>query len=60
VHPLSGSVVLFLLLAPGLPVGPWLSGRVAQALDERWLRPAVLAFGALSGALVLVHGLLGG
>ena len=48
--------LLALKLLPGLLVGLWISGRAASFLDERWLRPAVLAFAAVSGLLVLILG----
>ncbi|HZD80171.1 MAG TPA: sulfite exporter TauE/SafE family protein [Actinomycetota bacterium] len=52
-------VVLALELVPGLLAGLWLSGFVARAVDARWLRPAVLTFAGLSGALIVTRGILG-
>ena len=48
--------LLALKLLPGLLVGLWIGGRAVSLLDERWLRPAVLAFAAVSGLLVLILG----
>jgi hypothetical protein len=33
---------------PGLLLGLWASGQVARLLDERWLRPTILAFAAVT------------
>ncbi len=48
--------VLALELLPGLLVGLWVSRCATKALDERWLRPAVLAFAAAAGLLVIFLG----
>jgi hypothetical protein len=47
-----------LALVPALAIGAWSSRYVSRWLDERWLRPAVLAFAAASGAAALMRGLL--
>ena len=46
--------VLALQLLPGLFVGLWSSRYIARFLDERWLRPAILAFAAMAGIAVVV------
>jgi uncharacterized protein len=48
--------VLALQLLPGLLVGLWVSRRVVEHLDERWLRPAVLTFAAVAGLVVALLG----
>jgi uncharacterized membrane protein YfcA len=48
--------VLALELLPGLLLGLWASRWVVEALDERWLRPAVLTFAAAAGLLVILLG----
>ncbi len=52
-------LVLALELVPGMLAGLWLSRFVARRLDGRWLRPTVLTFAGLAGAVILVRGLLG-
>ena len=47
-------ILLALRLLPGLFVGLWASRHVAMLLDERWLRPAVLAFAAAAGIAVVI------
>jgi uncharacterized membrane protein YfcA len=47
---------LALKLLPGLLLALWTSRWLAGVLDERWLRPVVLAFAAVAGLLVLVLG----
>jgi hypothetical protein len=42
--------------APGLLLGLWASRQVAGLLDERWLRPTILAFAALAGLAIVVFG----
>ena len=49
-------LVLALELLPGLLLGLWASRWVVEALDERWLRPAVLTFAAAAGLLVILLG----
>jgi uncharacterized membrane protein YfcA len=46
--------VLALELLPGLLIGLWVSRWAVKALDERWLRPAVLTFAAAAGLLVIL------
>jgi len=50
-------VWLALELVPALLLGLWLSFRLASVLDRGWLRPAVLAFAAVSGVVIVVRGL---
>ncbi len=47
---------LALKLLPGLLLGLWTSRWIVSVLDERWLRPVILAFAAVAGLLVLVLG----
>jgi uncharacterized membrane protein YfcA len=49
-------VVWALGLLPGLLLSLWASGQVARLLDERWLRPAILAFAAVAGLAIVVFG----
>jgi uncharacterized protein len=49
-------LVLVVELLPGLLVGLWASGWVVKRLDERWLRPAVLAFAAVAGLVIVLLG----
>jgi uncharacterized membrane protein YfcA len=37
-------------------VGLWASRWVVKRLDERWLRPAVLAFAAVAGLVIVLLG----
>jgi uncharacterized membrane protein YfcA len=48
--------VLALQLLPGMLAGLWASRWVVERLDERWLRPAVLAFAAVAGVVIVVLG----
>ncbi len=48
--------VLAVELLPGLLVGLWASRWVVKRLDERWLRPAVLAFAAVAGLVIVLLG----
>ena len=48
--------VLALELLPCLLVGLWASRWVVARLDERWLRPAVLAFATIAGAAIVFLG----
>ncbi|CAN5913171.1 sulfite exporter TauE/SafE family protein [soil metagenome] len=50
---------LALKLLPPLILGLLSSHWITGLLDERWLRPAVLSFAAVSGLFVLVSGSLG-
>jgi len=45
-------------LLPGTLVGIGVSSRLAPRLDGAWLRPAVLAFAAVTATVVLVRGLV--
>lgn len=51
--------ILALQLLPGMLVGLWASRWVVERLDERWLRPAVLAFAAVAGAVIVLLGFQG-
>ena len=51
--------VLALQLLPGMLAGLWASRWVVERLDERWLRPAVLAFAAVAGVVIVVLGFPG-
>ena len=48
--------VLAFELLPGLLVGLWVSRWAVKALDERWLRPAVLTFAVAAGLVVIFLG----
>jgi uncharacterized membrane protein YfcA len=48
--------VLALELLPCLLVGLWASRWVVERLDERWLRPVVLAFATIAGAAIVFLG----
>src|ERR671913_1307965 len=48
--------VLTLQLLPGMLAGLGASRWVVERLDERWLRPAVLAFAAVAGVVIVVLG----
>jgi uncharacterized membrane protein YfcA len=37
-------------------VGLWVSRWVVERFDERWLRPAVLAFAAAAGLVIILLG----
>lgn len=50
-------VALGAALVPGIATGFMLSGPLARFLDERWLRPVVLAFAALTALLAISRGL---
>jgi uncharacterized membrane protein YfcA len=50
-------VVFTASLLPGLALGLLASRRVAGSVDARWLRPAVLTFAALAGAVAVARGL---
>jgi uncharacterized protein len=49
-------VLLALQLLPCMLVGLWVSRWVVGRLDERWLRPAVLAFAAAAGLVIILLG----
>ena len=48
---------LALLLFPGLLLGLWGSRWTSKFLDERWLRPVILAFATVSGVVAVFLGL---
>jgi hypothetical protein len=52
-------LILALKLLPALVLGLLSSRFIANLLDERWLRPAVLGFAAFTGLLVLLLGSVG-
>lgn len=59
---LSGHVelshlVLAAWLLPGLAVGLFLATRLTRFLDAGWLRPTVLTFAAISGAVAIIRSL---
>ena len=49
-------VLLALQLLPCMLVGLWVSRWVVERLDERWLRPAVLAFAVAAGLVIVLLG----
>jgi uncharacterized membrane protein YfcA len=49
-------LLLALQLLPCMLVGLWVSRWVVELLDERWLRPAVLAFAAAAGIVIILLG----
>ena len=49
-------VALALELLPCLLVGLWASRWVVERLEERWLRPIVLAFATAAGIAVILLG----
>ncbi|MBI2239080.1 MAG: sulfite exporter TauE/SafE family protein [Actinobacteria bacterium] len=51
--------ILALELVPGMLVGLLASHRAARFLDRRWLRPAVLAFAAGAGVVIVIRGMTG-
>ena len=51
-------VRLALVLTPAVAVGVAISTRLATVLDARWIRPAVLCFAALAGAVAILNGVL--
>jgi uncharacterized membrane protein YfcA len=53
-----GELVLAAALLPALVGGLVLGGIVSRRLDGPWLRPAVLAFAAAAGALIVGRGLV--
>lgn len=52
-------LVLALQVLPGVLVGLWASRWVVEHLNERWLRPAILAFAAAAGLVVAFLGTQG-
>jgi uncharacterized membrane protein YfcA len=50
-------VALALALLPGTLAGLWVSGPLIRRLDGPWLRPALLAFAAVTAAVAVVRGL---
>ena len=53
------NIGLALGLIPALLSGLLVGGGVSKRLDQRWLRPAVLAFAAVAGVVIVIRGLLG-
>jgi uncharacterized membrane protein YfcA len=51
--------LLALVLLPPLLLGLAVSGVAARWLDQRWLRPTVLGFAAISGLVAVIKGLAG-
>ena len=51
--------LLALELLPALLLGLWASRWAIKFLDERWLRPSVLAFAALAGVVVVILSIQG-
>jgi uncharacterized protein len=51
-------LVLALAMVPGMFLGLWLAIRLVGWLDQRWLRPVVLGFAAISGLVIVVRALL--
>jgi hypothetical protein len=51
---LLAHLVLVTLLVPVVVAGSWIGRRLHGVLDRAWLRPAVLAFAAVSGIVVIV------
>lgn len=56
-HVALDHLVLAAWLLPGLALGLWLATKFHSRLDQSWLRPAVLAFAAISGVVAIVRGL---
>jgi uncharacterized membrane protein YfcA len=50
-------LLLALSLLPGVAVGLLLGRIVSRRVDERWLRPAVLAFATITALLAISRGL---
>lgn len=50
-------LILALELLPALAVGLVAARAAARLLDERWLRPAVLTYAAVAGAIAVLRGL---
>ena len=48
---------LALTLLPSLAVGLWLATKIHQLIDKAWLRPTVLTFAAISGAVAILRSL---
>jgi len=51
-------VWIAMALTPGIACGLALSTRLAAKVDTTWLRPAVLTFATLAGALAILNGIL--
>ena len=54
-HVFLDHLVLAGALLPGLAAGLWVAARLHAFLDKGWLRPAVLTFAAISGAVAIVR-----
>ena len=56
-HVDDGHLVLAAWLLPGLALGLFLATKLHGFLDKNWLRPTVLAFAAVSGAVAILRSL---
>ena len=56
-HVETGHLWLSAWLLPGLGLGLFVATKLHAVLDKGWLRPAVLAFAAVSGAVAIVRSL---
>ena len=56
-HVDGGHLVLAAWLLPGLALGLYLATKLHRLLDKGWLRPTVLVFAAISGAVAIVRSL---
>lgn len=54
----GGQLCLALQLLPCMLVGVWISRRVTEFLDGRWLRPTILVFATISGCAAVLMGLM--
>jgi len=52
-----GHLILAAWLLPGLALGLYLATKLHRVLEKGWLRPTVLAFAALSGAVAILRSL---
>ena len=56
-HVNGGHLVLAAWLLPGLALGLYLATKLHRFLDKGWLRPTVLVFAAISGAVAILRSL---
>ena len=56
-HVVRDHLVLAAILLPGLALGLWLATKLHGVLDKGWLRPVVLTFAAISGAVAIIRSL---
>ena len=54
-HVNGGHLVLAAWLLPGLALGLYLATKLHRFLDKGWLRPTVLVFAAISGAVAILR-----